>query len=80
VSLIIAKSFGAIYERNAINAGVPVMTADLSGSGLSTGDEIDVDLMTGKITAVATGREYAGAAFSDVQMDIYQRGGLLHAA
>ena len=27
-----------------------------------------------------TGREYAGAAFSDVQMDIYQRGGLLHAA
>jgi len=79
VSLIIAKSFGAIYERNAINAGVPVMTADLSASGLSTGDEIDVDLTTGKITAAATGREYAGTAFSDVQMDIYQRGGLLHA-
>ena len=37
VSLIIAKSFGAIYERNAINAGTPIMVADLSGAALEDG-------------------------------------------
>ncbi len=77
VALIIAKSFGAIYERNAINAGVPIMTADLSGAGLSDGDDIDVNLKTGIVTVVGTGKEFRGGPFSDVQMDIYGRGGLL---
>ena len=77
VSLLIAKSFGAIYERNAINAGMPIMAADLSDGGLKSGDEIEVDLTTGKVTVLATGKVLEGREFSDVQMEIYQRGGLL---
>ncbi|MFH1502328.1 MAG: aconitase/3-isopropylmalate dehydratase large subunit family protein [Candidatus Eisenbacteria bacterium] len=77
VSLIIARSFGAIYERNAINAGVPIMTADLSGAGLGNGDELDVDLETGVVTVAGSDRKLHGKPFSDVQMDIYRRGGLL---
>jgi 3-isopropylmalate dehydratase small subunit len=77
VALIVAKSFGAIYERNAINAGVPIMTADLSDAGLSNGDEIEVDLATGAVTVVGSGKELQGRPFSGVQMDIYKRGGLL---
>lgn len=80
VSLIIAKSFGAIYERNAINAGVPIMSADLSEAGLSNGDEIEVDLTTGEVIVVGTGKELQGRPFSKVQMDIYRRGGLLRVA
>jgi len=77
VSLLIAKSFGAIYERNAINAGMPIMAADLSDEGLKSGDEIEVDLTTGRVTVLATGKVLEGRQFSDVQMEIYQRGGLL---
>jgi 3-isopropylmalate dehydratase small subunit len=77
VALIIAKSFGAIYERNAINAGVPIMVADLSDAGLKDGDEIEVDLVTGEVTAIASGRTFKGRPFSEVQIEIYQRGGLL---
>jgi len=77
VSLVLAKSFGAIYERNAINAGMPIMVGDLSEAGLSNGDEIEVDLSTGRITHVPSGRTFDGRPFSDVQMQIYQRGGLL---
>ncbi len=77
VSLIIARSFGAIYERNAINAGVPIMAADLSGAGLKDGDELEVDLASGEITHGPSGRVIEGRPFSDVQMEIYQRGGLL---
>jgi 3-isopropylmalate/(R)-2-methylmalate dehydratase large subunit len=80
VALVIAKSFGAIYERNAINAGVPIMVADLSGAGLADGSEIEVDLESGELIAAASGNVFHGRPFSSVQMEIYQRGGLLKAA
>ncbi|MCP4898403.1 MAG: homoaconitate hydratase family protein [bacterium] len=75
VQAIIARSYGAIYERNAINAAVPVVVADLVEAGLKDGDEITVDLESGLISW-ANG-ELQGEPFSEVQMAIYQRGGLL---
>ncbi|MGD8452279.1 MAG: aconitase/3-isopropylmalate dehydratase large subunit family protein [Phycisphaerae bacterium] len=77
VSAIIAESFGAIYERNAINAGLAIMTAGVEASGLATGDEIEVDLETGLIRRPADGMEVQGEPLSTAQMAIYQRGGLL---
>ena len=77
VSAVIAESFGAIYERNAINKGFPIVTADLISRDLKTGDEIEVDLRNQIITL--PGGETVRAAFSEVQMEIYQRGGLLAA-
>jgi len=77
VALVLARSFGAIYERNAINAGMPIMTADLSDAGLADGDEIEVDLESGRVTLVSIGKALEAKPFSDVQMQIYQRGGLL---
>jgi 3-isopropylmalate dehydratase small subunit len=76
VALLVAESFGAIYERNAINKGFPILAADLVQSGLKDGDEIEVDLETGRIT-YGGGQEIEGQLFSQVQMEIYQRGGLL---
>ena len=75
VSCVIAESFGAIYERNAINKGFPIVTASLIGAGLKTGDRVEVDLESGSIT-LPDGRELQGT-FSDVQMAIYKKGGLL---
>jgi homoaconitate hydratase family protein/3-isopropylmalate dehydratase small subunit len=75
ISCVIAESFGAIYERNAINKGFPIVAAELIGGGLKTGDRIEVDLETGIIT-LPGGREVLGT-FSDVQMAIYKKGGLL---
>jgi 3-isopropylmalate dehydratase small subunit len=77
ISLIIAESFGAIYERNAINAGLPILCADLISKGIKTGDEIEVNLETGVIKNITTGKKYTSTPFSKVQMEIYQRGGLL---
>ncbi len=79
VSLLVAKSFGAIYERNAINAGVPIVAADLAAAGLKNGDEIEVDLTSGEITLLSSGKVLKGSPFSQVQMEIYHRGGLLKA-
>jgi 3-isopropylmalate dehydratase small subunit len=76
VSCVIAESFGAIYERNAINKGFPIVTADLISEGLENEQEIEVDLESGKIT-IASGKEVQGM-FSDVQKEIYVKGGLLN--
>ncbi|UCG44404.1 MAG: 3-isopropylmalate dehydratase large subunit [candidate division WOR-3 bacterium] len=77
VGLIIARSFGAIYFRNAVNAGMPVMVADVVESGLRNGDQVEVDLASGTIKVTGTSRAFKGTPFSDVQMGIYQRGDLL---
>jgi 3-isopropylmalate dehydratase small subunit len=78
IQALVARSFGAIYERNAINAGLPVVVADLVGAGVRDGDEVTIDLSTGRISW--DGGEVAGAPMSEVQMEIYQRGGLLVAS
>jgi 3-isopropylmalate dehydratase small subunit len=76
--MIIAQSFGAIYERNAINSGFPVMAAeDIQEFSLKNGDEIEVDFLSGKIKKIEDGETVEGTPFSQVQLDIFQRGGLL---
>lgn len=77
INVIVAESFGAIYERNAINKGFPIVTADLVSRGLKTGQEIEVDLRN-QVVRLPSGEE-VDAGFSEVQMEIYKRGGLLAA-
>ncbi|MFA5123418.1 aconitase/3-isopropylmalate dehydratase large subunit family protein [Zavarzinia sp.] len=76
IALIIAKSFGAIYERNAINSALPVLVADLIGAGVQSGEQLEADLAAGRIRR-ANGQVIQGRPFSEVQMQIYRRGGLL---
>ncbi len=77
ITAIVAKSFGAIYERNAINAAFPIIACkDISDLKLKTGDEININLETGLIDSV-TGKETIQAEqFSEVQMEIYSNNGL----
>ena len=50
ISCLAAFSFGAIYKRNAINAGFPILTiAELDKSQLKTGDIIEMDTEAGTI-------------------------------
>ncbi len=76
IAAIVAKSFGAIYERNAINAALPIVTSGLIGMEVSDGEEIMVDLAKGEITR-ADGRIVQADAWPKVQIEIYLRGGLL---
>ena len=77
VSVVIAESFGAIYERNAINGGFPIMIADLVSTDLESEQEIEVDLEKGVVT-LPSGAEVTGVPFSEVQIGIYRKGGLLN--
>ena len=78
IQAIIAESFGAIYERNAINAAFPIIICkELSKLGLNNGDSIKVDLRTGQIENLKNKKIVKAEPFSDVQLDLYQKGGLL---
>ena len=78
IQAIIAESFGSIYERNAINAAFPILLCkELSGLDLNNGDSIKVDLKTGQIENLKNKKIIKAEPFSDVQLDLYQKGGLL---
>jgi len=80
ISVIIAESFGAIYERNAINSAMPVLVADDIVNKIANGDEISVDFTTGKLNNKTQGRIFIAKPFSKSQLEIYNRGGLLSSA
>jgi len=76
VSCVVAMSYGAIYKRNAINSGLPILTIrDLDLAALSNLDVVEVDLRAGPITkdGVTVG---TAQPFSQVQMDIYKAGNI----
>ena len=77
IGAIIAESFGAIYERNAINAPLPILTGELENSGIEDGDSITVDFETGIVEDLTKGITLRINPFSEVQMTVYKRGSLL---
>ena len=78
IQVIIAQSFGAIYERNAINAAFPVLICkELAGLDLKNGDLIRVNFKTGLIDNLRNNGAFNAEPFSDVQYEVFQKGGLL---
>jgi 3-isopropylmalate/(R)-2-methylmalate dehydratase small subunit len=74
---IVADSFGAIYKRNAINSGLPILS--LPGltemaAAFKSGDQLQIDFGSGELAI--PGKSFKAQPFSQVQMDIYQAGNL----
>ncbi|MBC8315619.1 MAG: homoaconitate hydratase, partial [Bacteroidetes bacterium] len=80
ISCILAESYGAIYERNAINAAMPILTYDpvvLEEIDLKDGDTIRVNFETGELTNLSNEKNVRINKFYDAQLAIYKNGGLL---
>jgi 3-isopropylmalate/(R)-2-methylmalate dehydratase small subunit len=78
ISAIVAESYGAIYKRNAINSGFPIVVLpNLTQlyEQFKDGDQLEVDLETGEM--VLNGDQaFQAEPLSKVQMDIYRAGDL----
>ncbi len=80
IPCILAESYGAIYERNAINAAMPILTYDakmIQDIDLKDDDILRVDFIKGEVTNKRNNKTASINPFYDVQKDIYLRGGLL---
>jgi len=59
VSLVIAKSFGRIFYRNAINLGMPVITSPNATDAVRDGEMVVVDL-DAQVLSSKDGKERVG--------------------
>lgn len=75
VSAVIAKSFARIFYRNAINIGLPVITADIDAD---EGDILEVDVNEGLIRNITKDKEFKIKAFDQTKLDILENGGLVN--
>lgn len=82
IQMIVGESFGAIYKRNAINSGMPLMTAsEIMKENISSSDIIRVNLETGEIMNITKKQSLKTAVpLSKVQLDIYNAGTLFEYA
>jgi len=78
VSCVIAENFARIFFRNAINIGLPVLECPEAAEKVQPGDELHVNLVTGKIWNATRQEEYQAAAYPPAIMEIISAGGLIN--
>lgn len=77
ISVIIAESFGSIYERNAINNAMPILVSENITKKIDDKDMLTVNFETGEIIDETKNEMMKAKPFSPSQLEIYKRGGLL---
>ena len=77
VSAVIAKSFARIFFRNSINVGLPALVCAQAASEIRDGDELAVELGSGRIENVTQGRSYQAEPFPEFLQEIVAAGGLV---
>lgn len=76
IRAVIAKSFAAIFFRNAINIGLPFLESADAGE-INDGDELEIDLGAGSIRDLTTGRVYRTPPFPPFLQELVRSGGLM---
>lgn len=76
ISAVIAKSFAAIFFRNAINIGLPFLESN-DADKIRDGDTLEIDLGAGKIKNLTQNQTYETQPFPEFLQDIVRQGGLM---
>lgn len=78
ISVVIAKSFARIFFRNAINIGLVILKNEQLPDEVSKNDEIEVDIESGIIKNLTTGKEYTTTAYTGSIKELIDVGGLVN--
>jgi|GEM_PF-1628128 len=77
VRAVVATSFAALFQRNALNLGFPALTADDCLVETETGDRIVIDLESWQFANLASGCESSLGGNPGLERDILLTGGLI---
>ncbi|MBR0051971.1 MAG: 3-isopropylmalate dehydratase small subunit [Firmicutes bacterium] len=78
IKMVVAEGYGRFFYRNAINNAFPVMTcAGITKDFIKTGEHIRVELTTGKITNLDTGKTIMGDLLTPEALAILEAGGFI---
>jgi len=75
VGAVLAKGFARIFFRNCVNVGLPALILDTDS--IAEGDELEVDLATGKVRNLTKGTEATTPPLPPVMRHIIADGGLV---
>ena len=76
ISCVIASTFARIFYRNAINIGLPIMECPDAVDSIAAGDQLSVDLSSGTITDITSGKTFRAEPFPPFMQDLIAAGGL----
>jgi 3-isopropylmalate/(R)-2-methylmalate dehydratase small subunit len=77
ISCVIAKSFARIFFRNSINIGLPLLESEDAPDNIQAGDTVEVDLASGKIKNLRTGKTFTAKPYPEFMSGIIAAGGLI---
>ncbi len=78
IGAVIAKGFARIFYRNAFNIGLPILESEEVTDSFNDGDRISVDLLTGVIKGLDSGKEFTAKPIPPFMQQIIQAGGLVN--
>lgn len=76
ISCVVAKSFAAIFFRNAINLGLPFLELKETDA-IKGGDLLEIDLASGIIKNISQDKTYQTQRFPEFLQQIVKAGGLM---
>lgn len=77
IRAVVAKSFAAIFFRNAINIGLPFLESQ-EVDKINNGDELEIDLDKGTINNLTKKEFYKTQAFPAFLKELVRQGGLMN--
>ncbi len=76
VGALLAKSYGRIFYRNALNFGIPALLFQRTDE-IQTGDQLLITPSTGQVRNLSRDRDYASAGLPAHLLDMVRAGGLM---
>lgn len=76
VKVVIAESYARIFYRNALNIAMPIIECPEAVAGIAAGDEVTVDLESGKINNHTQNTIFQAKPFPPFMQELIQAGGL----
>lgn len=77
IACVVASSFARIFYRNSINLGLPIMECPEIIAETQAGDELEVDLASGKVSNLTRGISASAQPFPDFMRELLEAGGLV---
>ena len=76
ISCLVAISFARIFFRNCINLGLPALTSPGGVAAIEDGDEVRIDLETGRIEHLTRPFQCSAPPMPDFLTEIVDAGGM----
>ncbi len=77
VSCVVAKSFARIFFRNSFNIGLPILESAEAVEAIESGDEVEIDLESGRVRDLTKNAEYQANPVPDFMRELIDAGGLI---